>query len=297
MDKLRAITFFCRTVESGSFAGAAQSLDVVPSALSKVIASLESALGFKLMHRSTRRLRLTEEGQAYYDQCRQLLLDLEEAEVRARRGGTRAQGTLRIGMHPALRVLFLSKLGLYLDANPHVRVETVTTNTASAVLDEGLDVVVRIGRLEDSSLLARPLGSAGFIVCAAPSYLAVRSEPRQPEDLAEHRAIVYGRRDEEPNTRWEFCNGTDRRIVEVPVFMVSRDGVGLADAAVGGCGIARPFEYAVRHLIARGELKPLLQDWSSETLPVNAVLPPNARGLPAKVRAFLDFSEHLLAGE
>ena len=295
MDKLRAITFFCRSVETGSFAAAAQSLDVVPSALSKVVSSLESVLGFKLMNRSTRRLSLTEEGQAYYEQCRQLLQELDEAEVRARQGGMRAQGTLRLGIHPALRALFLRSLGLYLDANPQVRVETVITNSATAVLDEGLDVVVRIGRLDDTSLVARPLGSAGFVVCAAPSYLSARGEPKQPEDLAAHRALVYRRRDEDPSTRWEFINGNERRVVEVPVFLVSRDGVGLADAAVGGCGIARPFEFAVRHLIAGGRLKPLLPGWSSERVPVNALLPRNPRGLPAKVRAFLDFSERLLS--
>ena len=176
-----------------------------------------------------------------------------------------------------------------------MRVETVTTNSVSAVLDEGLDVVLRIGPLDDSGLVARPLGSAGFVVCAAPLYLAARGEPKRPEDLSRHRVIIYGRRDEEINTRWEFINGKERRTVDVPVFMVSRDGIGLTDAAVGGCGIARPFELAVRHLLARGDLKALLPGWTSARLPVSAVLPRNPRGLPAKVRAFLEFSERLLA--
>ena len=294
MDKLRAITFFCRTVEAKSFVAAAQSLDVVPSALSKVIAGLERELGFKLIHRSTRRLALSDEGQAYYDQCRQLLQDLENAEVSARKGSLRAQGTLRIGIHPALRVLVLRRFGQYLDSNPAVRVETVTTNSASAVLDDGLDVVIRIGRLEDSTLVARKIGSTSFVACAAPSYLAARGEPARPEDLAQHRAIVYGRRDEEPNTRWEFVNGKERRTVHVPVHLVSRDGIGLVDAAVGACGIARPFEFAARHLLDRRDLKAILPGWSSDRLPVHAILPPNTRGVTAKVRAFLDFCEPLL---
>jgi LysR family transcriptional regulator for bpeEF and oprC len=225
------------------------------------------------------------------------LQDLDEAEVLARKGRTRAQGTLRVGVHPALRVLLFSSLGAYLDENPGVRVETVITNSATAVLDEGLDLVIRIGRLHDSTLVAQQMGSTRFVTCAAPSYLAARGEPLRPEDLVQHRAIVFGRRDEDPNTRWEFINGKERRGVDVPVYVVSRDGVGMADVAVGGAGIARPFEFAVRHLLARGELKPILAAWSSERLPVYAVLPPNTRGVPAKVRAFLEFSKRLLGAQ
>lgn len=297
MDKLRAIGFFCRTVEVKSFAAAAQSLNVVPSALSKVIAALERDLGFKLLHRSTRRLALTDEGLAYYEHCRQLLQQLEEAELRAKQGRTRAQGTLRVGLHPALRHFFLVKLGAFLDAYPEVRAETRITNSGAAVLDDGLDVVVRIGRLHDSSLVARQLGWAESVVCAAPSYLAARGEPRKPEDLVAHRAVIYARRDEEPNTRWEFTKGKDRRVVEIPACLISRDGIGLIDAVAGGCGVARPFEYAVRHLMERGELRSLLPDWSSERVPIYAVLPGSARGMPAKVRAFLEFSEALLVSD
>ena len=237
MDKLRAITLFCRTVEAKTFAAAAHACDVVPFALSKAIAALERDVGFKLLHRSTRKLSLTEEGSAYYEHCRQLLQGLEQAEAVARDGRTTARGTLRIGVHPALRFNLFTQCGRLLDAHPGLKLETLITNTPAAVLDEGLDIVLRIGKLPDSALVSRPLGWTRSVVCASPAYLAARGEPRHPRDLVRHRAAIYARRDEEPNTRWEFRRGTEHHVVVVPVSFSARDGVGLADALLGGCGI------------------------------------------------------------
>src|SRR5438105_9003377 len=167
MDKLRGITFFSRTVEAGSFAAAAHALDVVPSALSRTITTLEQELGFTLFNRSTRKLALTVEGEAYYQRCRGLLLELEEAEAVARGGRVRPQGTLRVGMHPALRSLVLSEIGRLLVSAPELKLETFITNSPAAVLDSGLDVVLCIGRLADTTLVARRLGWAQHVVCAS----------------------------------------------------------------------------------------------------------------------------------
>lgn len=294
MDKLRAVTFFCRTVENKTIAAAARSLDVVPSALSKVIGALENDLGFKLLHRSTRRLSLTDEGAAYYDQCRRILQELEEAEAGARLGRTRAKGTLRVGLHPGFRFPVLTVLGRYLDTNPEVNVETVMTNSPSAVIDDGLDLVIHIGRLADSSLVSRQLGWTSAVTCASPSYIATRGEPRQPGELTRHHAVVHGRSDEDPNTQWEFVMGKHREVVHVPVRVTVRDGIGLTDAAVGGCGVARPFEFSARRLLESGQLRQLLPEWTSDRQGVHAVLPPYSRIVPAKVRAYLQFFESLL---
>lgn len=294
MDKLRAMRFFCRVAEAKSFAGAAQSLDVVPSAMSKVVAGLEHELGFRLMNRSTRGLSLTDEGAAYYEQCRQILQNVEEAEAVGRTGRAAARGTLRIGMHPALRYLTMIGMNRFLDEQPGLRMETVTTNSPAAIANESLDVVLHIGRLADSSWIARSLGWAHTVVCAAPSYLAGWSEPLHPADLARHRAVIYARRDEDANTRWQFARGKERCEVDVPVRLVSTDGIGLVDAILGGCGVARPFDVSVRHLLRTGELRALLQDWSGERQPICAVLPPQGRATP-KVRLFLDFLSGLLS--
>jgi DNA-binding transcriptional LysR family regulator len=289
MDKLRTLTLFCRTVEAGSFAAAAHAAEMVPSALSKAIAALERDLGFRLMHRSTRKLSLTEEGSAYYQQCRALLQGLDEAEVIARLGRAGARGTLRVGLHPALRLDVFTQCGRLLDAHPGLKLETVITNTPGAVLEEGLDVVLRIGKLPDSGLVSRQLGWTRSIVCAAPSYIASRGEPRHPRDLSQHRAAIYARRDEEPNTRWQFKRGAERYVAEVPVGFIARDGIGLADAVVGGCGIARPFHFAVRSRLASGQLLAVLPDWAGERHAVYAVLPQPTSQMPAKAGVFLDF--------
>jgi LysR family transcriptional regulator, transcriptional activator for dmlA len=293
MDKLRAMQFFCRTVEAGSFAAAAQALQVVPSVVSKGVAALEHELGFPLMNRSTRGFSLTEEGSAYHQQCRQILQEIEEAEALGSPGAT-PRGILRIGMHPGLRFPVLGQLGIFMHRHAGLSVETVITNSPSAVVSEGLDVVLHIGMLPDSSLVARPLGMTRTVVCASPAYLQARGEPLHPRDLAGHAAVIFARRDEEPNTRWAFRRGAERVEVDVAARAVSRDGIGLVDAALGGCGIARPFEVSIRHWLATKQLRPLLEDWEGDTHAITAVLPSRSRGASAKVALCLDFIGALL---
>jgi LysR family transcriptional regulator for bpeEF and oprC len=296
MDKLRAMSLFCRVVEGKTIAAAARSVDMVPSALSKTLAALEAELGFKLLNRSTRRLSPTDDGRTYYEHCRQILQDIEDAEALGREGRIRPRGTLRVGMHPSFRQFVLQDLGSLLDLQPNLKIETVITNSPSAVIEEGLDLLIHVGQLFDSNLLRRRLGSTRSVTCASPAYLAAWGVPGHPGDLERHRAVVYGRHDEAPNTRWEFRRGEERHFVEVPVRLVSRDGVGLVDAAVGGCGLARPFDIVARPYLAEGRLVEVLPDWTSERLEVSAVMPPGKRGASAKVRTYLEFLSNLLMG-
>jgi LysR family transcriptional regulator for bpeEF and oprC len=214
-----------------------------------------------------------------------------------RRGGAQVRGTLRIGMHPGLRYAMMTTLQPFLDEHPDLKVETLITNTAAAVVDEGLDLVLHIGALSDSSMIARTLGWTRAIVCAAPSYLASGGEPRHPSELAQHRGVIYARRDEAPNTRWRFAKRSETCEVDVPVRVVSRDGVGLVDAAQSGCGVARPLEIAARHLIAGGQLREVLNDWTGDRQAIAAVLPPQGRTPPAKVRLYVDYVAAMLANE
>lgn len=294
MDKLRAMQFFCRVAEAKSFAAAASSLDVVPSALSKAVAALEHELGFTLLNRSTRGLSLTDDGAAYYKCCRQIMLDIEEAESSGRSGRVHARGTLRVGMHPSLRFETLTRLGAFLEAEPNLKIETVITNTPAAVVDEGLDVVLHVGQLSDSSLLARQIGWTWSLVCASPGYLSAAGEPRHPEELALHCAVIYARRDEDANTRWVFSRDGERCEVEVAVRAIMRDGIGVIDAAIGGCGIARPFEIAARHGLNGGQLREVLADWSGERHAVHAVFPSKAGLNSAKVQRYIAYMTNLL---
>lgn len=294
MDKLRTITYFLRVVEARSFATAARSVDLTPSALSRAIASLEHQLGFTLLNRSTRHLVLTDEGAAYYDCCRRVLEELEDVELAAAAGKIHARGLLRVGMHPALRFAVLGGLARFLADHAELCIEISSTNSPSAVLDQGLDIVLRVGELADTGLVARPMGSVQFIVVASPDYLRTHGTPLQPDDLLRHRAVVYGRADEEPGNLWEFAMGDEQRSIAVPVRLMVRDGLGVVEAAIRGIGIARLYSLAVARPLAEGQLVPLLGDWTSARQPVHALYP-RRRHPPAKVRAFLDYAVSTLS--
>ena len=226
MDKLRAIKYFCRAVETSSFTSAARLLGVPQSVLSKTIAALEADLQFTLFNRSTRRISLTEAGAAYYDACRQLILDMEAAEARARDGSVQATGILRIGLHPVFQISLCNKIGEFLALNPGVTAELAHTNSPAALLEEGLDVLLRVGAVKDSSFVARELGSVELLVCASPGYLQQHGRPEHPRDLARHHSIIPGRHDEDSFIRWTFSNGADREVIKVPVRIAQLSQLG-----------------------------------------------------------------------
>jgi DNA-binding transcriptional LysR family regulator len=296
MDKLRAMKFFCRTVEGKSFASAAHALNIAPSVLSKVISALEADLRFTLFNRSTRRLSLTEAGSNYYERCRQLLVEMEEAESAARAGAVQPTGMLRLGIHPAFRTELVRNFGDFLGSNPDVSIETTLTNSPATLLEQGLDVVLLIGKLANSDFIGRALGTTALIVCASPEYLDRRGRPRHPRELGEHRVIVPGRRDEDLSVRWTLTRKKEREVVAVRPALIARDGIGLVDAALGGVGITRAYDLAVNGYLARGGLEAVLPDWSCGREPIYAVFP-SRRNVPAKVRAFLEFAAAFLDHE
>ena len=189
----------------------------------------------------------------------------------------------------------MGSMRTFLDSNPELRVETTTTNAPTMLLKGGLDVMLRIGDMADSGLIARHVGEAEFVVCASSAYLRAWGMPKQPQDLVKHQAIIYAMPDEEPSTNWEFIRGDSRCVVSVPIRLVVRDGIGGIDAAIKGCGVLRPFATAVREAIAVGKLELLLADWSSAKLGVFAVYP-RSRVVPAKVQAFVEFAQRILSG-
>ena len=184
MDKLRAIKCFCRAVEEKSFTSAAHALDVPPSALSKGISALERDLRFTVFNRSTRRLSLTEAGRRYYESCRQLLLDMEQAEATARDGTVELTGTLKIGFHPALRIALCRRIAGFMEANPRLDIDLALTNSPSALLEAGLDVVLRIGAVANSGFIGRQLGWTELVACASPSYLDEHGRLQIPRNCA-----------------------------------------------------------------------------------------------------------------
>ena len=168
------------------------------------------------------------------------------------------------------------------------------TNSPSAVLEEGLDLLLHMEELPDSGLVAQRVAISRSIVCAAPTYLATRGEPRHPRDLIEHRALIYNRHDEASNTSWSFVRGIEKVVVKVPVRMASRDGLGLVDAMVGVGGIGRISEFAAGHLAASKLLTTLFADWQGSLLPVHAVWPNSGSRASAKSKLFLEFACSLM---
>lgn len=293
MDKLRALKFFCRVAETKSFAAAAYELDVVPSVLSKQIAGLEAELHFKLFNRTTRRVSLTEHGARYYDHCKRLLIDLDEAESLERGGMAKAAGKIVAGMHPAINRVLMIRINEFLTAYPDIVVEMTINSTPATMLEDKLDLLVTLADLPDSSFGVRTIGTTRYVLAASPGYLKEHGIPQTPDDLRNHVFVVSGRPDGPSYARWTMKRGTEVQTVYVRVRTVSRQGVYMYEACLSGAGISRQVELHIRPQIKRGELIRVLPDWSLGTMPIRAVVP-DGKKVPAKVKAFIEFLHSII---
>jgi len=293
MDKLRALNFFCHVAETKSFASAAYELDVVPSVLSKAIAALETDVGFKLFNRTTRRVSLTENGSRYYGQCKKLLIELDEAELRERDGIARAAGKVVVGMHPSINRLLMSRIDEFLTAYPEIVLESTIASTPATLLDDKLDLLVTLARLSDSNFGTTTIGTTRHVLAASPSYLRKHGIPQTPEELRKHKFIVSGRPDGPSYARWTMERGAEIHNVYVPVRMISREGTYMYEACLCGAGISRQVEIYIRSQFKSGELVQVLPDWSLGSLPIRAVVP-DKKKTPVKVRVFVDFLRKII---
>jgi DNA-binding transcriptional LysR family regulator len=293
MDKLRALKFFCRVAETKSFAAAAYELDVVPSVLSKQVAALETHLHFKLFNRTTRRVSLTEPGARYYDHCKRLLIDLDEAESLERGGMAKATGKIVAGMHPAINRVLMARIDEFLTAYPDIVVETTITSTPATMLDDKLDLLVTLADLPDSSFGVRTIGTTRHVLAASPGYLKKHGTPRTPDDLRKHAFIVSGRPDGPSYARWTMKRGSEVQTIYVPVRMISRQGVHIYEACLSGAGISRQVDLHIRSQIKCGELVQVLPDWSLSTLTIRAVVP-DSKKMPAKVKVLVEFLRSII---
>jgi LysR family transcriptional regulator for bpeEF and oprC len=284
---LESLPFLTATVESGSFAAAARRLGVTPSAVSRRVAQLEAELGVQLLARTTRRLRTTQDGQAFYEHCVRILARLEEARDQLARTSASPSGVLRVDAPVALgRAILAPKLPVFLRRYPDVRVELTLHDRFVDPVTEGLDLLVRIGKLLDSGLMARKLGESRVIHCAAPEYLRQRGVPRTPGELEQHNCLAYLR--DFRATPFTFMAGENIREVEISGPCHSNDSEVLRKLAQAGQGIAAVFDFVVRDLLQSGELVTVLDEHPSSSWPIHALYLPNRHLLP-KVRVFIDF--------
>jgi len=285
---------FCKVVEVGSFAGAADTMNLSTSAVSRQVAQLEALLDARLLNRTTRRISLTENGRAYYERCLQLLADLAETEEMIGTHTTNPRGTLRLTAPISFGASHLAPaLGEYAASYPDMKFDIVLADRAIDLIEEGIDLAIRIGTLGTQNLVARRIGSARSLVCASPEYLAKRGTPKIPEDLAAHDCLTYAYTTDTYVWGFERENEVLRKI-RINGAIHANNGTVLAEMAAAGLGITRAPDFILAPLVAAGRLTPILEDWPAPTLPISAVYP-SRKHLSAKVRSFVTFMEQWLS--
>jgi DNA-binding transcriptional LysR family regulator len=296
MDRFHTITAFARVVEAGSFARAAERMGVSVSAVSRQVAELEAHLDVRHLNRTTRRLSLTESGQAFFDRCVQLLADLEEAELAVTSASIVPRGTLRITCSATFGSRHLAPaIAAFAARHPQLRFDVELSERIVDLVEEGFDLALRIGDVGSQNLVARRIGATRVLCCAAPSYLERHGEPREPEELAKHLCLTY---EYSPNRNvWSFRDprGGERNVrIAGPVH--ANNGRFLETLAVHGTGISREPDFISGPDVRAGRLKPILQKFEPLPLPIYVVYP-SRRHLSAKVRAFADFLVERFATE
>ena len=294
MDKLSAMRAFAKVAESGSFSTAARLLGRSKAVVSKQVAMLEGALSVQLLVRTTRQVRLSEVGRSYHERCVQVLAELDELESNVQQSQSSPRGVLRVAGPQTFAELHLSAaIREFLRRYPELKVELVLTDRVVDLVDHAFDVAIRVGQLEDSSLLARRLASSSIVTCASPAYLARRGVPRTPEQLGEHDLVIDANL-RQPGT-WRFRRGTRTVNVRVSGRLQVNSAVMVRHFLVSGAGIGLCPEFVVRDDLEAGRLVPLLAEFSGYDLGVYAVYP-HTRHVPSRVRVFVDFLADYLAG-
>jgi DNA-binding transcriptional LysR family regulator len=288
VDRITSMAVFKRAVEDGSFAAAARHFGISPEMAGAHVRSLEKRLGVRLLNRTTRRLHLTEVGTSYYARCASILADIDEAEVEANSLQAAPRGLLRIAAPVTFGIKHLAAaVGDYMMRYPEVIVEVAVSDRFVNLVEEGIDIAIRIGELQESSLIARRLTSAHLVVCAAPAYLRRGGRPETPGDLARQACLIYTETISPSTWRFEGPGG-QREIVEVSGRISSTNAEFIHQLALAGHGVIRAPSFSVGMDIAEGRLTALLTDWRSRTLPIHALYPHRPL-LSAKVRTFVDF--------
>lgn len=292
MGTLDGIEIFTSTVTSGSFAAAARRLGVTPSAVSRRVALLEEELGVQLLARTTRTLRLTDDGRAFYDRCVRILEELGEARAAIVRSGAKPSGTLRVDAPVALgRKRIASELPRFLDRYPDIRLDISFRDQVVDPVVEGLDVVIRIGALADSTLVARKLGQSRIVHCASPAYLRKHGTPKTPRDLEKHVCVGY--LSEGRPRSFLFTTGEGVTAIDVHGPCNANDVDLIQAMALAGKGIVALFDFLAQEPLEQGTLVEVLADHPTTIWPIHALYPKNRHLLP-KVSAFLDFVSDVL---
>ncbi len=287
IDRLESMSAFVAVVEAGGFSAAARRLGAPLTTVSRKVADLEDHLRVRLLTRTTRKVTLTDTGQMFFRSCRRLLGELGESErlasgeYRAPRGGLIISAPLALG-----RLHLVPIISEFLAAYPEIDVDLRLTDKITSIVEDGIDIAVRVGQLPDSRLKALKVGSIRHVVCASQSYLARRGTPSKPSDLGSHYCVTFTGL--EGAKEWTFRAGSKVVRLTVRSRLAVNTAEAAADAATAGSGITRLLCYQVSDAVLDGRLKLLLRKYEPAPLPVSLVSP-DARLMPQKLKAFMDF--------
>lgn len=287
MDKLNAISIFCKVIETQSFTLAAKQQNISVAMASKLVSQLEEHLKTRLLQRTTRKIMPTEAGMMYYQRCQGILLDLDEADSSITQLTSSLQGNLLISVPRDFGLLFIApNLPTFMAKHPHLHIEVEFNDKKINLLSEGYDLALRIGYMEDSSLVSRKIGTTTVHFAASPNYLETNGIPQTPDDLEHHNGLLYKNAMNQVNWVGSRINQTQRFKIQSKV--VSNSGFALLNMAKAGLGIANLPKFILGSAFEKGELIELLPEYKQQKLEIHVVYP-NRRHLPIKVRAFIEF--------
>lgn len=295
MNKLQAMEVFVQVVDAGGFTRAAENMQLPKATVSTLIQSLEQALEVKLLNRTTRQVNVTADGAAYYERCLRILADVREAEESLSRTRANPSGRLRVDVSTGIaNDIIIPALPRFFNRYPDILLELGCSDRPVDLIEEGVDCAVRGGTLADSNLIARRIGILHFMTCASPAYIEKHGRPIHPRDLAQHRCVNYFSPKTGKTYDWDFSRDGERIQIPVPASLAVNDSTAYVSAGLAGIGIMQMAHYAMEPHLASGRMVRLLEDWSSDPLPMHVVYPHN-RHLSAKVRVFVEWIADLFA--
>jgi len=287
VDKLRAMQIFVRIVDAGSLTAAANALGMSLPSVVRSLAALERSVGVRLMHRTTRRSSLSDEGREYYERCRRVLAEVADADAALTARRVEPRGRLRLTAPVMYGRMHVAPLVTeFIRRYPGLEVELLLLDRVVDLVEEGMDAGVRIAHLPESSLVAARVGETGRVVCASPAYMKKAGALQNPSDLAAHRCVMFTGLG--THAEWSFGTTDRTRVPVQPILRTNQVDVAV-EACLQGLGVGQFLSYQVEALVASGKLRRVLRDFEPPPVPIQIVYP-HARFLSPNVRAFVDFA-------
>jgi DNA-binding transcriptional LysR family regulator len=293
MNQIEAMHIFVRVAELASFTKAADSLGLPKASTSTALQQLEAHLGTQLLHRTTRKVQMTQDGQRFYERCKDLLADMDELTSMFQQAPQQISGRLRVDMNTSIARRIVPYLPQFLREHPQIQVELSCTDRRVDVVAEGFDCVIRVGTLEDSSLIMRPLGMFPIVNCASPAYLQEYGVPRELDDLSTHKLIHYVTTLGQRPPGFEYLEGSTCRYVPMAGVLTVNNVDAYQDGCIAGLGIIQAPRVGMEPLIQQGRLVEVLPQYCAEPMPVS-LLYAQRRNVSARVQIFMDWLRSII---